>query len=120
MAVTRTMYYLNQFFGGIGGEEKADVPVGFREGAVGPGRRFQELCRESLEVAVTAYCGDNYFAERQSDVLASVLETARKCDVKMLVAGPAFGAGRYGFSCAEICHFLNVSLNLACVSGLDG
>ncbi|MEK6562187.1 MAG: glycine/sarcosine/betaine reductase selenoprotein B family protein, partial [Candidatus Binatota bacterium] len=47
MALFRTMYYVNQFFGGIGGEEKADMPVGFREEAVGPAKRFQELCQGS-------------------------------------------------------------------------
>jgi len=88
MAVRRIMYYVNQFFGGIGGEDKADVPITFREEAVGPARRFQELCQGSLEVAVTAYCGDNYFAEHESDVLASILEVARKYHVGMLVAGP--------------------------------
>ena len=119
MAVRRIMYYVNQFFGGIGGEDKADVPITFREEAVGPARRFQELCQGSLEVAVTAYCGDNYFAEHESDVLASILEVARKYHVGMLVAGPAFGAGRYGFACVEICHFLNISLNIPCISGMS-
>jgi len=119
MVLPRTMYYVNQFFAGIGGEEKADVPVGFREEAVGPARRFQELCQGSLEVAVTAYCGDNYFATHESDALASILEVARKHNISMLVAGPAFGAGRYGFACVEICHFLNVSLNIPCISGMS-
>ena len=35
----RVVHYLNQFFGGIGGEEKAGVPLEARPGAVGPGRR---------------------------------------------------------------------------------
>jgi glycine reductase complex component B subunit gamma len=118
VALPQVIYYVNQFFGGIGGEEKADVPVGFREEAVGPARHFQELCRESLEVAVTAYCGDNYFAAHESDVLAAILEVARKHDAKMLVAGPAFGAGRYGFACVELCHFLNSSMNIPCISGM--
>ena len=118
MAPLRTMYYVNQFFGGMGGEEKADVPVGFRGEALGPARRFQELCRESLEVVVTAYCGDNYFAEHQGDALASILEVARKYDVRMLVAGPAFASGRYGFACVEVCHFLNASMNIPCMSGM--
>ena len=34
----RVVHYLNQFFGGIGGEEKADVPVEVRLGD-GPGCR---------------------------------------------------------------------------------
>jgi glycine reductase len=95
------------------------MPVGFRPEAVGPARRFQELCQGSLEVAVTVYCGDNYFATHESDALASMLDVARKYGVSMLVAGPAFGAGRYGFACVEICHFLNGSLNIPCISGMS-
>lgn len=114
----RTMCYVNQFFAGMGGEEKADLPLDFREKALGPSRRFQELARESVEVVVTAYCGDNYFAEHQSEVLASILEVARKYDVKMFAAGPAFAAGRYGFACIESCHFLSTSMNIPCVSGM--
>ena len=31
----RVVHYLNQFFGQIGGEEKADVPPMVKEGAIG-------------------------------------------------------------------------------------
>ena len=33
----RVVHYINQFFGGIGGEEKADHKPEVREGVVGPG-----------------------------------------------------------------------------------
>ncbi len=33
----RVIHYINQFFGGIGGEEKADVTPEVRDGVVGPG-----------------------------------------------------------------------------------
>ena len=41
----KIIHYLNQFFAGIGGENKADVPVGLIEGAVGPGKRLNEYVR---------------------------------------------------------------------------
>ncbi len=118
MALPRAMYYVNQFFAGMGGEDKADIPLGVRHEPLGPARRFQELCRESLEIVVTAYCGDNYFAEHESPVLASLLESARKESVDIFVSGPAFGAGRFGFACVELCHFLNASMNIPCISGM--
>ena len=34
----RVVHYLNQFFAQIGGEEKADIGPGFKEGPIGPGR----------------------------------------------------------------------------------
>ena len=34
----KVLHYLNQFFGGIGGEEHANEPARLVDGAVGPGR----------------------------------------------------------------------------------
>jgi len=112
------MHYLNQFFVGIGGEEKADVPVGSREGTVGPGKRLQDLLGDSAKIVTTVYCGDNYFAEHSDEALASILKIAKDQDVKIVVAGPAFQAGRYGFACAEVMHYLSTSLDLYCVGGM--
>ncbi len=62
MSKVRIVHYLNQFFAGRGREEKADVPVGFLEGPVGPGKCLQAIFGESAEIALTVYCGDEYFA----------------------------------------------------------
>ena len=37
----RVIHYINQFFAGIGGEDKADVAPEVREGVVGPGMAFK-------------------------------------------------------------------------------
>ena len=34
----RVVHYLNQFFGGVGGEESAHLALEARDGAVGPGK----------------------------------------------------------------------------------
>jgi glycine reductase complex component B subunit gamma len=34
----RVVHYLNQFFGGLGGEEKAEASLEARDGAIGPGK----------------------------------------------------------------------------------
>jgi len=118
MAQARVMHYLNQFYAGIGGEDEANAPVGSSEGSLGPGKRLQPLLRDSAEIVVTAYCGDDYFAKHHDEALEKILQIARDHDIKMVVAGPAFAAGRYGFSCIEVCHFLNASLGVDCVTGM--
>ena len=45
----RVVHYLNQFFGGIGGEDKASERPQIRNGAVGPGRVLQETLKERGE-----------------------------------------------------------------------
>lgn len=112
------MHYLNQFFAGIGAEEKADVPLDFREEPVGPGKRLQALFGNSAQIVVTAYCGDNYFAEHTDEVLKAILQIAKEQNVELVVAGPAIAAGRFGFACVEVCHLLSTSADLYCVTGM--
>lgn len=118
MSFARAIYYVNQFFAGIGGEDKADVALGFFNEPRGPARRFQELSQGSVEIALTAFCGDNYFADHENAVLTSILEEAKKHQISILIAGPAFGSGRYGFACTELCHWLTTSMALPCISGM--
>ncbi|MBI4320647.1 MAG: glycine/betaine/sarcosine/D-proline family reductase selenoprotein B [Chloroflexi bacterium] len=118
MAKARLLHLLNQFFAGEGGEEKADLPLTTREGAVGPARRLQALLGDSAEIVATAYCGDNYFASHATETLGSIEKIVRERDIGMLVAGPSFGSGRYGFACMEVCHAVASSLGLPCVTGM--
>jgi glycine reductase len=99
--MVRAVHYLNQFFAGLGGEEAAETPPTRLEGAVGPGRGLAaEL--EGIEIVATLACGDDYFGEHEEDALARLLELLEAERPDLLVAGPAFGSGRYGFACASI------------------
>lgn len=118
MARVRIMHYLNQFFAGIGGEDKANLPVGSLKGAVGPGKRLQELLGDAAEIVVTAYCGDNYFSEHREEALEAIVQVARQNQVALVAAGPAFASGRYGFACAEVCHAVRNSLSAACITAM--
>lgn len=118
MGTFRVMHFLNQFFAGLGGEDRADMRVGFSEGPLGPSRRLQALLGDSVKIAVTAYCGDNYFAKNRDEALEKISQISKKHNIKMVIAGPAFASGRYGFSCVEVCHFLSRSLGLSCVTGM--
>ena len=93
---------MNQFFGGIGAEEKADISPQYRDGPVGPGIALAKQLGERAAITGTLICGDNYFIEHQEDALTQLLEMADKCGADVLVAGPAFNAGRYGTACGAL------------------
>jgi glycine reductase len=118
MTAIRALYYVNQFFAGIGGEDKADTALGFSGEPLGPAKRFQELSQGAIQIVRTAYCGDNYFADNEASVLAAVSKMVREDEISFVIAGPAFGSGRYGFACIELCHSLTSSMNVPCVSGM--
>lgn len=98
-AQIKVLHYINQFFGGIGGEEKANVPVEVREGATGPGRALQGALGEHGTIVATVICGDNFFVEETESAAASVREALDQWQPDVVVAGPAFDAGRYGMAC---------------------
>jgi glycine reductase len=99
--VVRAVHYLNQFFAGLGGEDKAEAPPTRFDGPVGPGRGLAAALDE-IEIVATVACGDDYFAEHEEEALARVLELIRAESPDLAIAGPAFGSGRYGYACARI------------------
>jgi glycine reductase len=99
----RVVHYLNQFFAGIGGEARADVTPVVRMGPVGPGVALQRLLGGDAAVVATVVCGDARFADAPDQTLREVLALVEPLAPDVLVAGPAFSAGRYGLACARVC-----------------
>jgi len=47
------------------------------------------------------YCGDDYAASART-AATEILDLAKQAGAELLVAGPAFGSGRYGIACARV------------------
>lgn len=118
MAKLRVVHYLNQFFAGVGGEEKADTPPAAREGAVGPGIALNLALGESGEVVGTVYCGDNYISESSEKATGKVTELIAQFKPDLVVAGPAFGSGRYGLACGQVCTAVQDNLKVPALTGV--
>ncbi len=103
MTAITVVHYLNQFFGGIGGEEAAETPVQVRDGPVGPGRLLQRALGTTGSVIATIICGDNYIAEQREAAAHAIGEVLDRLAPNVIVAGPAFDAGRYGLACGQVC-----------------
>jgi glycine reductase complex component B subunit gamma len=116
--MTTIVHVVNQFFAGLGGEEKADMSVGVIENATGAARGLQSQLDAEMNIACTIYYGDNYFHEHNEEAMKSILEAVRSRQPQVLVAGPAFNSGRYGMSCIEICHAVATSLEIPCVTAM--
>lgn len=93
------VHYLNQFFAGLGGEEAAGHEPVRLDGAQGPGRG---LAGAGLTVDVTLACGDDYFGEHEAEALATLLGWLEELEPDVLVCGPSFGSGRYGYACGVL------------------
>jgi glycine reductase complex component B subunit gamma len=114
----KVLYYINQFFGQIGGEEKAGMEPIFKKESVGPVQGFSELVKEDAEVVGTIICGDNYFNENKDEALKYILNIAKENSADIVVTGPAFNAGRYGMACGEIAKAIVEEMNIPAVTGM--
>lgn len=97
----RVVHYINQFYAGLGGEEAADTGPRVLEGPVGPGRLLAQLLGDEHAIVATITCGDDHAAS-SPEIAEQLLGMAREAGAELLVAGPAFGSGRYGLVCARL------------------
>lgn len=114
----RVVHYINQFYAGIGGEEKADYKPEVREGFVGPGMGLNGLLKGKAEIVATVICGDSYFNENIDQAKAEILEMVKQYNPDIFVAGPAFNAGRYGVACGTIAKEVQEQLNIPVLTAM--
>lgn len=115
----RVVHYLNQFFGQVGGEEKASVPPSLQEGPVGPGRQLNEILAPKAEIVATVIAGDNYMGQDLEKGAREVIGLLSGLEFDVFVSGPAFGAGRYGMACGAVCKEVSLKMNKPAVSAMD-
>lgn len=112
----RVVNYINQFFAGVGGEEAGGMLPRVLEKATGPTLLLQQLLGDDGEVVGTVACGDNYAVE-QEGAIDEILGLIRSLRPTLVIAGPAFNAGRYGITCARVVAELTRE-NIPAVTGL--
>jgi len=118
MQTLRVVCYLNQFFGQIGGEDKAGIGPQVITGAVGTARAVQQALGGAGTVVATVLCGDNYIAEHTETAVAELLQFIAAQHPNLVVAGPAFQAGRYGVACGALCAAVQTQLQVPAVTGM--
>ncbi len=119
MEKKRIVYYLNQFYGQVGGEEAASEGITVHNGPFGVSERFQQSFGEDCEVVATIVCGDNYIAERLNEVTDEIVTIIESYKPDAFVAGPAYGAGRYGVACGSLCAAVSKKLNIPVVTAMN-
>ena len=114
----RLVHYVNQFFGGIGGEDKASEKPQARDGYIGPGRALQNALAGKGDVVATVICGDNYIAEKTEEAIKEIIQLIAPYKPDIVIAGPAFNAGRYGVACGAVCKAVQEELGIPAVTGM--
>ena len=117
----RIVHYINQFYAGKGGEDKADYKPESVAGPVGPGMEIARLLKEmggEAEIVGTVICGDSYYGENIEEARATCLGMIEAFKPDLLISGPAFNAGRYGVACGDISVAAGEKLGIPTVTGM--
>lgn len=114
----RVLHYLNQFFAGIGGEDKAGQEVLFLPRAVGIGTALEASLKNHGVEYATLVCGDNYFHEQEEQALRAMRSAIDQFQPDFFLAGPAFNAGRYGIACAKVCSWVRDNWRIPAITGM--
>lgn len=115
----KAILYVNQFFGQIGGEDKADFSPEIKEGLVGPAMELQKQLGEGVEVTHTIICGDNYMGSNTGEAIETILRYLEDKEFDIFFAGPAFRAGRYGSACGHIGKAVKERFNVQVISSMN-
>ena len=115
----KVLHYLNQFFAGIGGEEKAGQEALFLRHAVGVGSVIETALQAHGVEYATIVCGDNYFHEAEPEALRAIGSALDEFRPDLFLAGPAFNAGRYGLACAKLCSWVRENWRIPAITGMD-
>lgn len=113
----KVILYLNQFFGQIGGEDKADFKPEIREGLVGPALQLNKLL-DNATITHTIICGDNFMGSNTEDAIETMINYLEGIDFDLFFAGPAFQAGRYGVACGHICKAVKEKFKVEVVTSM--
>ena len=113
----KAILYINQFFGQIGGEDKADFEPQIREGKVGPALEYAKTL--DAQITHTIICGDNYMGSHTQDAVDAILKMLEDKEMDIFLAGPAFQAGRYGVACGTICKAVKERYHVPVVTSIN-
>lgn len=115
----KAILYINQFFAGIGGEDKADYAPEIREGLVGPALALNKQLGDEVEITHTVICGDNFMGSKTEQAVEIILGFLQDKEFDIFFAGPAFRAGRYGTACGHICKAVKENFNIPVITSMN-
>ena len=115
----KAIHYINQFFGQIGGEDKADQTPIFHDGLIGCSMMLNAMVKPDIEVTNTIVCGDNYITNHTDEALKEIFAFLDTKEFDIFFAGPAFMAGRYGVGCGLVCKAVAEKYHVPVITSMN-
>ncbi len=120
MGKLKALCYINQFFAGLGGEEAAHEGLHVYDEPKGPAMGMAAAWKGEMEVVRTLAVGDNYFNidENYEALKPQLIGLIQEVRPDVVIAGPAFNAGRYAVACGKFCAMVTQELGIPSVTSM--
>jgi glycine reductase len=73
--------------------------------------------KDKIDIVKTIICGDTYFNEKTAAATEFVVNVLKEVKPDLVVAGPAFNAGRYGMACGGVAK-IAAELGIQTITGM--
>lgn len=118
MSKIRTVHYINQFFAGVGGEEKAHIEPEVRIELPPISQQLKGQLGEEFEIVGTIVCGDSYFNENLEEAQIKLIKMIKELEPGLFIAGPSFNAGRYGVAAGTITKIVQDEMKIPALTAM--
>lgn len=114
--VIPTVFYMNQFFAEIGGEEMANIPPAVTDKIVGPAKGLKAYPR--FRVCKIIYCGDDYANNNIDELKSLVARVLGEYKKVLFIASPSFNRTEFSMVNLKLCDYVQSVLRIETVAGM--
>lgn len=109
----KAIVILDQIQAGLGGKERADLPLGGKKLALGSAETLAKLlAQEDDEIIGTFYCGTQYYQEHQKLVQEKFAKMAQKMAADVVLVGPTYDYAEFTQMACELAAHIQSSVQL--------
>lgn len=118
--ILNVLMIFDQIQAGMGGKERADIPLGGKKGPIGSVPMIDPyLNKVGGKVIACLYCGDRYFKENEEMVANKMTVMVKKLSPDIVICGPAYNYKGYAYMCAAIAKRINEKTDIPVISAMS-
>lgn len=114
--VIPTVWYMNQFYAGIGAKEFANTPPTVSDKVVGPAKVVENDAR--FRICKIIYCGDDYAYNNIDELKSLVARVLGEYKKVLFIASPSFSATEFSVINLKLCDYVQSALRIETVTGM--
>ncbi|MBZ2175379.1 glycine/betaine/sarcosine/D-proline family reductase selenoprotein B [Schnuerera sp. xch1] len=116
----KVLMIFDQIQAGMGGKEKADIPLGGKKGEIGSVPMIKPHLNDvDGKIIACLYCGDEYFEKNQDEVSKKMVSMVKKLNPDVVICGPAYNYKGYAHMSAHLGKELSEKTDIPVIAAMS-